>query len=454
MAGPNRNGSVHPVDEAPRPGILLVLGLQHLFIMYAGAVSVPYVIGAALGMPSAQIAQMVSANTLFAGIGTVLTTVGIWRIGAQLPIVLGASANVIGPLVLIGHNNGMPAVWGTCILAGVAMVVCAPIVGWLRRFFPPVVMGTMLALVGVMLVPIGVKLITDFKPNLPAPGKNLIMAAGTIALVALFMRFLPRAMRQMAILLGLIAATLVAAVTGNANFGGILKGDLIGFALPSNFGDFSFNIGASLSVLVLMVVLMLEVLPQLVAVGELVGVDVPTSRITGGIAADGLTTLIGGVFGAFPLVTFSQNIGVLGITRVRSRYVATAAGAFLVALGLFPPLGRLIAAIPGPVIGGVALVMFTSIGVVGIKILKKVDFDKPQNIFIVATSLGVGFIPMAAPSFYQAWPTNLQTIFDSPVGAGLIAAVLLNLLFNRLPTVERSSSKEDAFEKNREENPL
>jgi uric acid transporter len=435
--------TVHPVDAVPPPGRLTVLGLQHLFVMYAGAIAVPFVIGSSLSMSPADIAQMVSANTIFAGLGTILTTVGLWKFGARLPIVLGPSANVIGPLILIGKTYGLPAVWSTCILAGAAMMICAPIIGRLRRFFPPVVMGTMLALVGIMLVPIGVRLITNFKPDDPVSAKNLIMAGGTILLVALFMKFLPAMLRQMSILFGLILATVIALALGDADFSRVFQGDLFGFTLPTHFGEFNFDIAAAISVIVLMAVLMFEVLPQLVAVGEMVGREATSENVQGGVLADGLTSLVGGIFGAFPLVTFSQNIGVLGLTTTRSRFVATAAGVFLVILGLFPPLGRLVAAIPGPIIGGIALVMFTAIGVVGIKILNRVDFGQPQNLFIVATSLGIGLIPMVAPKFYDAWPKNLQTIFNSPVGAGLIAAILLNLLFNHLPAMRTSATEGD-----------
>ncbi len=202
MSQAEKAAAVDAVDAVPPPGRLAALGLQHLFVMYAGTIAVPYVIGRALGMSGADIAQMVSANTIFAGLGTILTTVGLWKFGARLPIVLGPSANVIGPLILIGKTYGLATVWSTCILAGLAMMICAPIVGRLRRFFPPVVMGTMLTLVGIMLVPIGVRLITNFKPNDPVSGTNLIMAAGTIVIVALLMRFLPAMLRQMSILIG------------------------------------------------------------------------------------------------------------------------------------------------------------------------------------------------------------------------------------------------------------
>jgi xanthine permease len=433
--------AVHPVDAVPPPGRLAALGLQHLFIMYAGAVTPPFVIGSALGMSATDIAQLVSANTIFAGLGTILTSVGVGPIGSRFPIVLGPSANTIGPLILIGKNNGLAALWSTCIMTGAAMAICAPIIGRLRRFFPPVVMGTMLALIGIMLIPIGVRLITNFKPNEAVTTRDLVMAGGTIVATALLMRLLPVKLRQMSILAALIVATVVALIFGEADFSRVFQGDLVGLALPSSFGQFDFDLGAALSVIILMVVLMFEVLPQLVAVGEMVGREATRATVTGGILADGLTTLVGGLFGAFPLVTFSQNIGVLGLTQTRSRFITTAAGVFLVLLGLLPPLGRLIAAIPGPIIGGVALVMFTTIAVVGVKILTGVDFNAPQNLFIVATSLGVGLIPMVAPAFYSAWPKNLQTIFDSPVGAGLISAVLLNLLFNVLPDLMGSEKK-------------
>jgi len=437
-----KSSTVDAVDAVPPAGQLGALGLQHLFVMYAGAVAVPYVIGTGLGMPGSDIAQMISANTIFAGLGTILTTVGLWKLGARLPIVLGPSANVIGPLIIIGKSYGLPTVWSTCVMAGAAMMICAPLIGRLRRFFPPVVMGTMLALVGIMLVPIGVRLITSFKPDQPVLALNLVMATGTIALVALLMRLLPSMLRQTAILLSLIIATFIAFLFGYADFSRVFQGAMFGFSIPSSFGQFNFDIAAAISVIILMVVLMFEVLPQLVAVGEMVGREATGEQVQGGILADGLTSLVGGLFGAFPLVTFSQNIGVLGLTRTRSRYVAATAGVFLVMLGLFPPLGRLVAAIPGPIIGGIALVMFTAIGVVGIKILNRVEFGVPQNLFIVATSLGIGLVPMVAPNFYGSWPKDLQTIFNSPVGAGLFVAVLLNLLFNHLPDMGAAKDKE------------
>lgn len=435
----------HPIDQIPPLRVLLSFGLQHLVIMYTGAITVPYVIGGALGLNQSEIAYLVGANLLICGLGTILTTIGLWRFGARLPIVFGPSANVIAPLVLIGNTHGINTVWGSCIMAGICMIIFAPFFRWLARFFPPVVLGSWIIILGIMLIPVGVKMINGGNVAAPATGVNMAFAAGTIVLIVLLMKLLPKAWSQASLLIGIVVATVIAGVAGQVHFGDLDTNGIIGIATPFHFGAPVFNFGAATPVLIIMLILMLESMAQYTAIGGVVGLsdNNALSRMGDGIRADGLTTLAGGVVGVVPVITFSQNIGTLSLTRVKSRYITATTGLMLVVLGIFPPIGVIVAGIPGSVLGGAALVMFASVAVVGIKVLGQVDFNRTGNLIVVACALGIGLIPMAAPHFYESWPTSLQLIFESPAGGGAIAAVLLNLILNGLPGLKRGTEPGD-----------
>lgn len=431
MASKEESRTFHPVDEMPPPGRLLPLSLQFVVLMATGCFTVPYVVGKALGLPDVETAQMVSASVVFAGLGTILTSVGFWRIGARLPVVLGPAGVALGPAILIGKSQGLPAVLGTCAMAGVALILFAPFIARLKKLFPPIVMGTMLIQVGIMLIPLSVGLITGNKLNEPIPPKNLLMAGGTIVLVALLTQFLPASLRRVAVLIGLLIASALAIMFGEMNFHQIWQSGIFGLSIPADFGTLSFSFSTLISAIVIMLIIALEIMPVVTATGDVVGKAVSPKTISGALYADGIISTVGAFFGILPLNTYAHSIGVVALTQTRSRYIATAAGAIFVILGLFPPLGRLFVAIPGPIIGGISLVLFASTCVLGFKTLNQVDLANPKNIYIVATSLGIGFIPLIAPHAYSAMPGDLRLILDSPVGAGVLSALFLNFLFNR-----------------------
>lgn len=425
---------VDPVDEVLPAAQLGAFGLQHVLAMYAGAVAVPLIVGGSLGLKGADLAYLITADLLLCGVATLLQCVGWWRFGARLPIMQGCTFAAVSPMVLIGKDGGLPAIYGSVIVAGLAMMLLAPVFGRLLRFFPPLVTGTVILIIGLSLLPVagnwaaggaGAK---DFG----AP-RNIALAAGVLVAVVAVQRFAPPFLSRIAVLAGIALGLVAALPLGMTDFDGVGDADWVGISTPFHFGTPSFQGAAIVSMLVVALVTMTETTGDLIAVGELTGRRVEPGRLADGLRADGVSTVLGGVFNTFPYTAYAQNVGLVGMTRVRSRWVVATAGGILVLLGLLPKLGAVVAAIPAPVLGGAGLVMFGSVAASGLRTLAGVPFKDNHNPTVVAVSLAVGLLPVGVPTFYDRFPDWFQTVMDSGISAGCITAIALNLLFNHLP---------------------
>ncbi|MEU6813920.1 nucleobase:cation symporter-2 family protein [Streptomyces sp. NPDC046860] len=432
---------VHPVDAIPPLRQLSAFALQHVLAMYAGAVAVPLIVGGALRLPPAGLAYLITADLLVCGVATLIQCVGFWRFGVRLPIMQGCTFAAVSPMVLIGTTGGgLPAVYGSVIVAGLAIVLLAPVFGRLLRFFPPLVTGTVVLIIGVSLLPVagnwaaggvGAK---DFG----AP-RNLALAAFVLAVVLGVQRFAPAFLARVAVLTGIVAGLAVAVPFGFTDFGGVADADWVGISTPFHFGAPEFRLSAIASMLVVALVTMTETTGDLIAVGEMTGREVEPRPLADGLRADGLSTVLGGVFNTFPYTAYAQNVGLVGMTRVRSRWVVAAAGGLLVLLGLLPKLGAVVAAVPVPVLGGAGLVMFGTVAASGLRTLAAVDFRGGHNLTVVAVSVAVGLLPVGVPAVYAKFPDWFQTVMNSGISAGCLTAIALNLLFNHLP--ERAARK-------------
>ncbi|MFJ6845152.1 nucleobase:cation symporter-2 family protein [Streptomyces griseoluteus] len=426
---------VHPVDEIPPVRQLAAFGLQHVLAMYAGAVAVPLIVGGALRLSPADLAYLITADLLVCGVATLIQCVGCWRFGVRLPIMQGCTFAAVSPMVLIGTTGGgLPAIYGSVIVAGLAIMLLAPVFGRLLRFFPPLVTGTVILIIGVSLLPVagnwaaggvGAK---DFG----AP-RNLALAAFVLLVVLLVQRFAPPFLARVAVLTGIVVGLAVAVPSGFTDFGGVADADWVGISTPFHFGAPEFRVSAIVSMLVVALVTMTETTGDLIAVGELTGREVEPRSLADGLRADGLSTVLGGVFNTFPYTAYAQNVGLVGMTRVRSRWVVAAAGALLVLLGLLPKLGAVVAAVPAPVLGGAGLVMFGTVAASGLRTLARVDFRDNHNLTVVAVSVAVGMLPVGVPTVYARFPDWFQTVMNSGISAGCLTAIALNLLFNHLP---------------------
>ncbi|MEV0701724.1 nucleobase:cation symporter-2 family protein [Saccharopolyspora sp. NPDC050389] len=421
------------VDTVPPLRQLLPLGLQHVLVAYSGMATVPLLIGLGIGMSTEQIAVLVSANVLVSGLATLLQALGVFNIGVRLPIVMGSTFTGITPAILVGKDGGLPAVFGATILAGLLTWLVAPWFSRLMRFFPPIVTGTIIAIIGFSLLPATSKLIAGTDPAAAdfASSTRLLMALGTIALVVLVEAFAPAAVARFAILVALVAGTLVALPLGLADFSAVGEASWFGAVQPFAFGLPEFTIAAILPMIIIQLVNMVESTGDTIAIGQIAGRDIGRDELARALRADGVGTAFAGFFNSFTIVTFGENVGLVSMTRVLSRFVVATAGALLVLIGLLPKLGAAVASLPGPVLGGVGVVMFGTVGAIGVKIMAQADLGQARNILIVAVSFGFGLLPVGAPEFYANLPGVLQPVLSSGIAAGGIAAFLLNLVLNR-----------------------
>lgn len=427
--------SSHPVDRVPPPGRLGVLGLQHVLVMYAGTVAVPLIVGGALGLSERTIAFLVNADLFVAGIATTIQATGLGRLlGVRLPVVAGATFVAVGPMIAIGESFGLQSVYGAMIASGVFGLLFAWPFSKILRFFPPLVTGTVITIIGLSLVGAAVGLIAGDDPSAPGyalPG-HLAIGAGVLAFILLVHRLTSGFLSQVAVLLGLIGGTAVLVPFGGVDFSSVGTAGWFGLTTPLRFGPPEFHAAAIISMCIVMLVTFTESTADMLAVGEMVDRRPDDRGIARGLATDGLSAVLAGFFNSFPDTAFAQNVGLVGLTRVRSRWVVTVAGVILTVLGLIPKLGAIVASIPEPVIGGAALIMFGMVSAVGIRTLGRIEFDGTNNLLVVATALAVGLVPVVAPEIYRNMPQAFQLVFGSAITSTAILVFVLNLVFNEL----------------------
>ncbi|GAA2059415.1 solute carrier family 23 protein [Williamsia deligens] len=448
---------VHPVDQVPPIGKLATLGLQHVIAFYAGAVLVPLLIASAIKLDSDALTMLITADLFTCGIASLLQAVGIWKIGVRLPLLQGITFATLAPVIKIANDHGggrvgLLTVYGAVISAGVVTFLIAPFFARLVRFFPPVVTGTLITIIGICLLPVGAGDATrDPASKLPDAGNGrwLLYAIGTIVLIVLMQRFFRGFWATISILLGLVIATTVAWMLGDTGFEKVGEAPWLGFTDPFAFGWPRFDVVAIVSMIVVLLVVAVESTGSVFATGEIVGKRITKAHIAATVRADGLATVIGGTFNSFPYTAFSENVGLVRLTGVKSRFVVAAAGGIMIVLGLLPKTAKLVETIPSPVLGGAALIMFATVAIVGIQTLGSVDFTDHRNLIIAGTSLAMGlyvqFSQSVAPESVivagatvqvpelpgvdGAVPGLLQIPFSTGITMGAITAILLNLLF-------------------------
>ncbi len=444
-ATPADSATTRPEDEVLPPAQLLGYGLQHILAMFGGVIAVPLIIGGAAGLDATDKALLISCALFISGLATILQTVGVPFFGSQLPLVQGISFAAVSTMLAVigkagGGEDGLRTVFGAVLVSALVGVVISPFFSLVIRLFPPIVTGVIITTIGLSLMPVAVGWITG-QPTITVNGEvqenpsylsssSLWLAFATL-LIVLALTKTP-VLSRVAILMGLFLGTVVAFVTGNASFDAV--GDAKPFAVPEPlaFGAPIFEIGAILSMLVVIIVIMVETTADILAVGEVVGTKVDSRRIGDGVRADMISSAVAPVFNSFPATAFAQNVGVVALTGVTSRWVVTTGGVVLAVLGLSPVLAAVVNVIPSAVLGGAGIVLFGTVAASGIRTLSKVDYDGNNNLVVVATSLAFGMIPIANGEFWSTTPDWFQTIFDSEISAAAITAVLLNLFFNVL----------------------
>jgi xanthine permease len=431
----SRPAATRPEDQRLSIGSTFAYGFQHVLTMYGGIIAPPLIIGAAAGMSSQDIGLLIAACLFVGGLATILQTVGIRFFGSQLPLVQGVSFAGVSTMVAIVHGGGgIQAVFGSVIAASLIGLLITPLFSKIIKFFPPVVTGTVITTIGLTLMPVAANWAMGGNKAAPNYGSmaNIGLAAATMAIVLLLSKVGNAAISRLSILLAMVLGTLIALAFGMADFSKVGTGEIVAFPTPFAFGPPTFEIAAIISMLIVILVTLTETSADIIAVGEIVGTKVDSKRIGDGLRADMLSSAISPLFNSFTQSAFAQNVGLVAITGVKSRFVVSAGGLILVILGLLPVLGRVVAAVPTPVLGGAGVVLFGTVAASGIRTLSKVEYRNNMNLIIVAASIGFGMIPIAAPAFYDQFPSWFSTIFHSGISSAAIMAILLNLLFNHL----------------------
>lgn len=435
---------IHPVDQLLPIPQLFAYGLQHVLAMYAGAVAVPIIIAQAMHLSPEQLIHLINADLFTCGIATLIQTIGFWKVGARIPMIQGVTFASVTPMVMIGAEHGITAIYGAIIVAGLFTFLIAPFFSKLIRFFPPVVTGTIVTIIGITLLPVAVRWICGYNPAAPdyASPMKLFLAFVTLAIVIVVYRYCKGFVSNIAVLIGLFGGTLVATALGQTDFSVVGKASWFGVVTPFMFGLPTFDLASCISMVIVMAVVMVETTGDSIAIGEIVGRHIGQTDLARCLRADGLSTLIGGIFNSFPYTAFAQNIGLVAVTRVKSRFVVAASGVILVLLGLFPKTAAIVACIPNPVLGGAGLAMFGMIIASGIRSLGQVDFDGNYNLMLVAISIGMAMITLTVPDFFKNFPPAAKIVLNSGITVGSIMAVVLNILFNGAGPAEKPSASQ------------
>jgi NCS2 family nucleobase:cation symporter-2 len=469
--------SIQPVDQRLPGAKLAALGVQHVLVMYAGAVAVPLIVGRALRLGPEEVALLISADLFCCGIATLIQSLGATQwFGIKLPVMMGVTFASVAPMVAIANANpgtaGAQLLFGSIIGAGIVSILIAPLVSRMLRFFPPVVTGTIIAVIGISLMRVGInwifgnpvgvtapsvvdpayaKWLADVTspgsslppipkgftivPTLPNPKYADLTGVGISAIVLLsillVVKFAKGFLANISVLLGIVVGAVVATSMGLMTFEKVGKAAWVDIVLPLHFGMPRFDPMLILTMTLVMVVVMIESTGMFLALGEMTERKIGQQDLARGLRTDGLGTVIGGLFNTFPYTSFSQNVGLVAVTGVKSRFVCVAAGIILIVLGLLPKMAALVESLPTVVLGGAGLVMFGMVAATGIRILSNVDFKlNRHNSMIVAVSIGMGMIPLIAPNFKQWMPHGLHSLIESGILLTSVCAVALNLFLN------------------------
>ncbi|MFN8197009.1 MAG: 2-oxo-4-hydroxy-4-carboxy-5-ureidoimidazoline decarboxylase [Nakamurella multipartita] len=436
---PARTKSVkHPVDQVLPIPKLAVYGIQHVLAFYAGAVVVPILLASAIGLTTEELIHLINADLFTCGIASIIQSVGFWKIGVRLPLLQGVTFTAVSPMIAIamaagGGTEGLLYIYGAVIIAGLFTFFMAPYFAKLIRFFPPVVTGTVITIIGIALLPVAALDAVGGGANPdPTSSKNLAYAMGTLAIIVIIQRVFKGFLATVAVLAGLVIGTAVAFFLGDASFSSLSESAWFGVTTPFYFGIPKFSAAAIISMIVVMLITAVETTGDVFATGEIVEKRVGGEDVARALRADGLATFIGGVLNSFPYTCFAENVGLVRLTRVKSRYVVATAGLFMILIGLIPKAGALVASVPPPVLGGAAIAMFATVAVVGIQTLGRVDFHDHRNVVIVGTSIGLAMFVTVQPDVAKAVPDWAQIIFGSGITLGSLTAIILNLVFHHL----------------------
>lgn len=410
------------------------LGIQHVLAMYAGAVIVPLIVGGAIGLTTEQLTYLVAIDILMCGVATILQVMSNRFFGIGLPVVLGCTFTAVGPMIAIGGDYGVSAIYGAIIVSGVVVILISGFFGKLVKFFPPVVTGSVVTIIGITLIPVAINNMgggqgaEDF-----GSVSNILLAFGTLLFIVLLYRFSTGFIKAISILIGIVGGTIVATFMGKVDFSPVRDSDFFHMIQPFYFGTPTFEVSPIITMTLVAIVSLVESTGVYFALGDMLGKKIEKEDLTKGYRAEGIAVVLGGVFNSFPYTTFSQNVGLMQISGVKTKTVIYITGAMLIVLGFIPKIASLTTIIPESVLGGAMIAMFGMIVAQGIKMLSKVVSDTEDNSMIIACSIGIGLGVTVVPELFDSLPTSMKILTSNGIVAGSVTAIVLNIVFNMIP---------------------
>ncbi|WP_419959692.1 nucleobase:cation symporter-2 family protein [Psychrobacillus sp. BM2] len=410
------------------------LGIQHVLAMYAGAVIVPLIVGGAIGLTSEQLTYLVAIDILMCGVATILQVMSNRFFGIGLPVVLGCTFTAVGPMIAIGGDYGVSAIYGAIIVSGVVVILISGFFGRLVKFFPPVVTGSVVTIIGITLIPVAINNMGGGQGAADFGSKsNILLAFGTLLFIVLLYRFSTGYIKAISILIGIIGGTIAAAFMGKVDFSLVRDSDFFHMIQPFYFGTPTFEISPIITMTLVAIVSLVESTGVYFALGDMLGKKIEKEDLTKGYRAEGIAVVLGGIFNSFPYTTFSQNVGLMQISGVKTKKVIYITGAMLIVLGFIPKIAALTTIIPESVLGGAMIAMFGMIVAQGIKMLSKVVSDSGDNSMIIACSIGIGLGVTVVPELFAELPKNIKILTSNGIVAGSMTAIVLNIVFNMIP---------------------
>ena len=406
-----------------------ILGLQHLLAMYSGSILVPIMIASALGYSSQQLTYLISTDIFMCGVATFLQLQLNKYFGIGLPVVLGVAFQSVAPLIMIGQKHGSGAMFGALIVSGVYVLLIAGFCSKIANFFPAIVTGSVITTIGLTLIPVA---IGNMGNNSEKPtAQSLLLAAVTILIILLVNIFAKGFLKSIAILIGLMVGTIVASCMGLVDFTPVTQAPLMHVPTPFYFGIPKFEFSSIIMMCIIATVSLVESTGVYFALSDISKETLDSTRLRNGYRAEGIAVLLGGIFNTFPYTGFSQNVGLVKLSGIKTRLPIYYAASFLILLGLLPKFGALAQIIPSPVLGGAMLIMFGFVSVQGMQILARVDFEHNEHDFLIAAvsiSAGVG---LNGSNLFNSLPTGLQMFFSNGIVMASLIAIVLNAILNR-----------------------
>jgi uracil-xanthine permease len=416
------------LEDKPGAVPTMLFGLQHVLVMFTAMIAAPLVIGQLLNLSPELRTTMITGVMLGCGIGTIISAIGVFWVGARLPLLLGAYTVYIGPVVAIAKSTSLAAATSAMLIGGLVLFALSPLLGKLRPLFPPVVVGTLLVVTSVTLIRIAVTIAAGI--NTPYAGQpiTIFLALGSLLLIIAINRLTRGFVRALSAFLALVILYLVSIPLGLANFS--LVANAPWFRLPAilPYGGLAWPDTAGLiTVIVYHLIAAVYTMSITLALCSMLKIEGTERRVRGAVAADGLGSAIAALFGGVPLISYDQNVGAISLTGVGSRFVVAVAGAILVMMALLPKIGALIAIVPPFVLGGMLIFMFGMIGAVGVGILAE-SLRKQRDLLLFAASLGLSVaVDFAPPALFASLPESVRLLAADGIVVGTIVAVGLNI---------------------------